>query len=56
VLNREQDANRAFAQQEADDEVVEVDEDGNVHSRGNTPQYKKKVVLIDAEGEFLSAP
>jgi hypothetical protein len=52
VTSRQEDDNRAFAQQETDDEVVEVDERGSVHAPGHTPQNRKKVVLLDFQGEY----
>jgi hypothetical protein len=46
----------AFADQEDYEEIVEIDEHGNVYRPGESPTSigKKKTVLRDPEGEYGS--
>jgi len=46
------DLTEAFGDQEDYDEVVEIDEDGQVRPVGKTPPSKKKTVLRDPRGEY----
>ena len=34
------------------EEIIEIDENGVVHSKGRTPSELKSTVLRDPEGEF----
>ena len=44
----------AFDDQEDYDEIVEIDEDGNVYKPGDAPRSfgKKPTILRDPEGEY----
>lgn len=53
MTDRRNPAERAFEDQE-NEEVVEIDEDGQVRRQGETPPGKKKVVLRDPPGEYGS--
>ena len=44
-------AERALNNQE-EEEIIEVDENGVVHCKGYTPESLKSTVLRDPEGEF----
>ena len=54
-MSREEDyTDEAFEDQEYEDEVVEIDEDGNVYKKGRAPRSfgKKPTILRDPEGEY----
>jgi len=44
-------AERVLNDQE-EEEIIEIDENGVVHSKGYTPQALKSTVLRDPEGEY----
>lgn len=47
-------ANEAFDNQEMFDEVVEIDEDGNIYKPGHAPRGpdRKPTILRDPKGEY----
>lgn len=50
------DTDEAFDDQEDYDEIVEIDENGNVYKPGGAPRYfgKKPTILRDPEGEYAT--
>lgn len=45
-------AKRAFEDQAGHDELVVIDEDGNVHPADSPPPGKKTTILRDPKGEY----
>jgi hypothetical protein len=54
VKNMSSNTEEIFDEQEDYDEIVEIDEDGNVYSKNEAPRSrgKKPSILRDPEGEY----
>ncbi len=54
MVIRENNADDALRDQEVDEELVEIDEEGNIHKPGQAPRSfgRKPTILRDPQGEY----
>lgn len=54
MARREDDADEALRNQDEEEELVEIDEEGNIYKPGQAPRAagKKPTILRDPQGEY----